>query len=357
MERIAKWLLLGAGLLYWTGFLIRTCYLDLFFGISASTADAFKADYILIGALFWLFPLLVCIPGCCLFYLRRRASKDVASAWSYEKRQAAESAKALRLGFMPNMIMVLQLPVVLYFFLLFAPPSFFARRFIPLGVVLVCTLVVVRVPRNATLFGNRLFVVICQWGITTLVIIADIFICIGLGRTIAHIVTSYGAIAYALFVGLTIYLAYRVGHNARRYQEKREKMLVWLLGACWASSFYILALFSFSYGIYTHIPTSRGGGDLDSSPVVFLTFRDMEFDVPQSLSAAKCGHTVGPLKVIDQTSALLSVTVNTTPDTWKHLGQRVSVYQWPRSELLSVAIVSDQGNQRFATRCGKEMAP
>lgn len=359
MEFLPKILAVGIGLLYATGFLVASAFLERF-GIGETGAEFLKIKYLQIGLLFMLFPCMVVAPIYSFLYLR------IAPKIKFRPPTAA-------------IINIASLLCVCYFLATFAPLGHFHEKglwiallfgWTMLGVAFAGRLTLRRHPENRFVeaVGQR-FDRWCDqhpyWERFRKEIVRGTFSigslalsCLILGRFVAacwmciiivwltrvawrrfanrplliNITIGLAAVATAVYLvslfrpdwvllgRLWFYYVYCMlaGYlvwqqwlkiSARHGRNTRPVAWVWVCSV--TAGLYYMAIHAFAYGVYPWIPAAKGGGNFADAPNVRIVWRRTEgIGTPPVFlnnpdSSLKGIRVSIPLKIIHETPEFL----------------------------------------------------
>jgi hypothetical protein len=352
-------------LLYATGFLIVFTFLGRI-GIR-DLGDVLKAKYILVGALYWLIPVLIGLPTWAFVAMRERYN---------ERKQAAGDSTDSPLPAPPmratSLIDSIQFTLFLYVVVLLAPPGFvhanvgliftncfltiFGLRVInsrseglsrakkqppmtrwwqlqsglaDLDALLVAKCLHVLRSLYARLGGDALLVAgplrlaptrdftSIRFSLSAFLLILDV---VGLAslRGLIWAMIQRAVITILVFV-LAGVILWRFSGLAARAKDPEDKANLWWVATAIVAGCYLLSVVGFAYSIYPFVPAERGGGNYSHTGlvVVALTSRN---GVPDDLLDRKSGERnaggasvtaeylrTKPLKLIEQTSSWIYV--------------------------------------------------
>jgi hypothetical protein len=359
VESAGKLLAAGIAVLYATGFLVASAFLERF-GIGETGAEFLKIKYLQIGLLFMLFPCLVVAPIYAFLYLRRAPGVRLRPTTA-------------------GIINIASLLVVCYLLATYSSLGHFHEKrwwiailfsWTMLGVAFAGRLTLQRHPQNYVVEAvgqrfDRWCVSHPSLGPYRKEIVRGLF-CIGsltlncmiLGRfagaawaciviawltrvawrhysrkaLFVNVMIGLGAVAVAVFVislfrpdlellsRVWFYYVYCIFAGYLVWQQwmkipkrhgKKTRPLAWVWVTCVAAGLYYMAIHAFAYGVYPQIPSAKGGGNFCDAPNVQIVWKRSEgVGTPLSFlsepDAGPSGVQVSiPLKVIHETPELL----------------------------------------------------
>jgi hypothetical protein len=318
LSSIPQWFALYIGLAYATGYVVEVAFLGRL-GISIGNIDWFKVRFIHVGTLLLLFEMSVIAPLVALLVIHKRSKEP-----TFPKTIKAQFPLLL-----PRAIIVVILLLFLYTVAIFCPPGY-AHANLPYLVIFVglalFPFVIIRIlcgiaNKKDTYLTPR-YVVLGSIVLLIFLMFAD------LCKILAPMVKN--AVPLLVLMALLLYLIGRVEERARELQEDPiSQIAVWIPGMCLLATTYFLSVLAFANGVFPYIPSVKGGGDYELTPIVLVRFKQatdepskdanqnkavtegmkLRSSIPPELSATAgedplCSR---PVKIIEQTEKTIYV--------------------------------------------------
>jgi hypothetical protein len=320
--------------IYGTGFLISLTHAG---RLGLRDGELFKPIYVLVGALYWLIPILFGLPTFAWLGIFLRSKKKTGQR------------PAMTLG---GLLTNLQFLMLLFVVTLVAPPGFLAENFSYIfwnlmlsAVGLGGIYVLLRRLRLADTYGSenlfwrsvcRLSTLDCRfrsiplsglpdgWRVVRWMLLAGVLaidlLCLHplFPLLLRMAVRAKVPIIIFIFSG---HLIYQFWSRVQRASDPQDKRALWLVGGAMLIGMYLFSVLGFAYAIYPFIPAERGGGNYEHSPSVVLSVLDEDKTLPPELVDTRTGkfaRTI-PLKLLEQTSAWIYVAAqpSSPPPKWK----------------------------------------
>lgn len=323
LETAAHWIIVVAGLVYGTGFLTVFTFLSRF-GITEAGSELFKAKYIFVGILYLLLPAIVGVPVVATLYLRREGTGTGREPRVY----------------LPSVILTVNLLLVFYVYVLFAPRRFLEHKEFVVPVLFTLTFGGIAVVRwfekpvgkllkmlaNATHPGSSALAEkweqkvlddygkYSRWALCVVIApVVDVYALWGLFRLLGRILwdgSGSGGYVLLLLVMLMGYLVNRTIIRCKEIRNKGMRIAVWAVTSCLVGALYYFSVLIFAVRVYPYVPAVRGGGDYTESPRVLLRFKaDSAGSLPVGTLGASAGNglTSRDLMILEVTSTSVFV--------------------------------------------------
>ena len=330
IELLPQWILVFIGIVYAAGFLVVLNFLDRF-GIREAGSDFWKTRYIHIGILCLAFPLIFNGTILSLGYLIFHGKFDKT---------------IMRQRLLPIGLLVTNLEFVCYFLITFthrAPGGGSIAGLIPLLSIVVVTLLGVPTllfidrkveniaggtPRDGSELKPDM-----QWlSVNARRVLASVVVCLDVWyfAEFIKIITGFQLTLALTYVGFSILLGVMIStvaiYEKRQLQEDRRKAIDVLAASIIVPFFYLVVL-AFSYGVFQHIPATRGGGDYTMSPKVILTLKSAPTTSPVDVKyfGKENSQVTIPLILVEETGwafYLADPLDAGGPAEWKTIGGR-----------------------------------
>ena len=275
LESVTSYFAVAAAMVYVTGFLIESAFLDRF-GVTGAGVDFLKAKYLQVGLLFILFPCGLVAPVFVFFHLRKHPSTAIP---------------------MPTMAIVGigNALLVCYWLAVFSLPGRFYQKggwiMLLFGWVVLTAICsrrfVTGVPsriQTVEYIGRRWIdpmfaragyrqrhrAALVRGTVIAGLLLLDLFIT-------DFFRLKWTSIKHSAFYFFFCFLA--ALYAARQHKDFPDRYRgqvpasAWFFILCILCTLYYMAIQGFAYGVYPHIPVAKGGGDYMRSPDVELYWK------------------------------------------------------------------------------------
>ena len=327
LELLPAWIAIATGVIFAAGFLVVLAFLDRF-GIRESGADFWKVRYIHIGILCLYFPFVLNGTIFGLHYFIKNGDHDQRSMWQ----------RSIPIGFL-----LLNFEVLCFTFLMFTDklnagaiagltPLLWILG-LTVGGITVFGLIEKLIDGDQGKNGEKVetsetsgqaFTVITRWSLTVIVVVLDVWFFNDFWHTKGETQVNYILVYVCLCFFFAIALTAASNYYRKQSTRERSAAVMCISSAVLGPSLY-LVIASFAYGVFQHIPATRGGGDFTNSPTVVVHFKPVSSPstvskLPQVLPAPA---TTKPLVLIEENSwgfYFADPTEADGPSKWKLIG-------------------------------------
>lgn len=288
IHKLPQWFIGITGIIYLTGFLVVATHLGRF-GIPDAGGEFFKLKFIQVGILFFLPYIGFVIPIIAIFYIRQQRNKilsqDIKSKDSNSEEMLKETIYLKNTQSIISGFFIIIYLTVFNILIYFGPKHFFREES---HIIIFFTLTVIALSITASIIDKSsekkqiakyyiplvcriialIILLIFSWKILT---VQELY------PLIKELAVTPGTWLYIGIMFLVAFLMYRFA--IRIYEAPTPvKPALAVLGACFIVSLYYINVLTFSYVIYSRIPTFKGGGDYNTTNNYTFYFRD-NYDV------------------------------------------------------------------------------
>lgn len=362
-----KVLAAGIGLAYGAGFLVVLTFLNEY-GIRESGGDLFKLRYIYVGMLCLACPTaLVCVVHGLLSDSQRIPNDAPALTLRHFVTRLFTPAENMPLVLI---VMLLNLSVVFYCIIAFAPPGLFIAKqslinwlYLPLLATLVLRLIF----GVETLWSRRLN--LFRWALTVVAITTAIAILkdIDFRAMVKDRIHNY-LVLQALF----FFFVYRFTKWPLLGSDTKQRTSRLLVRFVVLGSLFLLGVFSFAHTVYSHIPAEKGGGDFSLTSDSQVCFPEAHrMSIPAGLVGESSGQPLCtvPVKLIEENATDIYVArssdrgnyseteVPNPAALWRSGKYYPVVFEISRSVISSVIIFNRRATQLVRASSTPSLSP
>jgi hypothetical protein len=257
IKSISSWVVVFAGLVYATGFIVMMAFSD-FIGVREAPTEFFKAEFFYVGFLCSVLLIIVCgaIYGITVF----------------NEPGVLPSGRPI---YKSSLVLTFNLLFSLYIYMFLAPSNdlhtinvllIFALTI--LGLYFLRFIPKIIVSEYRIKFENYIRGIFC----IIMIFFIDYFACFKPFINRLYEIIWPRGIGFFLFSAVIVYIFHGIFLNIKKYKDFRSKGAMVILSACLLIPIYFLMVLSFGYTIYPNIPATRGGGDFDKVPALILHY-------------------------------------------------------------------------------------
>ncbi len=359
---IPYWFFATVGLIYASGFLAVTIFLDTF-GIREAGTEFWKARYIHIGVICLALPLMLNVPFYTLLYVQDRRRKHARP----DPYGQVDSLLRATLRFVASASMLVALEAVVFSFVAFTRPDS-THSPLQVGWIVVRVVFGVIIGLFAVYLFERVRAALAvrgmcnsnsrpfEWFMTGVRLVLATYVLMQARDFFGHHSTLFseiyarnglGVILMALFTFVLGIIPFASLKYTQRASDPHIERAVWMLCACLEGSIYYVNVLAFAYTVFPYIPTTRGGGDYTVGPRVVLGLKASQSLPIPTRKLISCRSNLGsrtvPLVLVEESTDMVFVADPTdaiAPAVWRGIEQpKPQVIGFRRDQLNNIHYV------------------
>jgi len=233
----AEWLVAIGAFIYTTGFLVELVHAD-YLGTPGIAMDLFRTKYLLVGVLCLALPVIL-----------TAAALGLSGVWAERDHRATEPDSGPSPLYGSSIVLVINLLLALYTYVLFAPLGYARDRpyaiFLIFAVTVAGILIIEFLRRFLKVNFAEPFRVGARWVLCAgIILVLDVHCFWGLADRLRNIFWPRG-LNFVLLVSSMAFVLWRVAARETQYQSPRARHGLRILAWCVVGLLYVLAVFAF----------------------------------------------------------------------------------------------------------------